>query len=129
MKLFRMKHLFYILTISSYIFSEICCAQSVWTPIFKDKEVTVFTDENTYFEPSGKVMLWSKNITKDKVVYMHYQIQCKPKKVFRIMTINAEDKKTKKRIPMQFSDVVVELNKAPPKSPAAAVVNSICGLK
>lgn len=127
--MFHMKHLVYFCLLSLSIFSVSASAQTAWKKLYQDQDVTVLVDESTYFDPTGKVLLWAKNMTKDKFIYTQYQIQCKPKKVFRIINVNAQDKVTKAYTPIGLSSVVTQMQVAPPKSPAEYIVNSVCGQK
>lgn len=125
--MFHMKHQKSLFFIGILFFYQITHAHDQWAQIYKDKEVTIFIDSGSYFDPTGKVMLWAKNVIKDKVVYTQYQIQCKPKKAFRIMTVNAQNKQTKAPIAMQLGADIYELHSPPPKTPAEYIVNSVCG--
>lgn len=127
--MFHMKHLVYFSILFISVFNASAYAQTAWKKLYQDRDVMVLVDERTYFDPTGKVLLWAKNITKDKFIYTQYQIQCKPKKVFKIINVNAQDKTTKAYIPIALGAVVTQMNVAPPKSPAEYIVNSVCGQK
>ena len=120
---------FFCFVVIQFYGLSIAYASSSWTQVYKDKEVTISVDEGSYFDETGKVLLWVKNGTRDKWIYVRYQIMCKPNKVFRIVAINAQDKKTNKVIPIQLGDGMNELHQAPKKSPAEVIVNSVCGKK
>lgn len=125
-----MKHLHCLfISIVLVLTSATAYSKTNWQQVYKDKDVTVLVDQSSYFDETGKVMLWAKNITKDKIIYVRYQMQCKPHKLFRILAINAQDKKTNKMLPIQLGDGVNELHQPPKKSPAEFIVNSVCGKK
>lgn len=125
-----MKHFtFFCFVVIQFYGVSIAHATSSWTQVYKDREVTISVDEGSYFDETGKILLWAKNITKDKLIYVRYQIVCKPNKAFRIVAINAQDKKTNRVLPIQLGDGMNELHQPPRNSPAEMVVNSVCGKK
>ncbi|MFT4021947.1 MAG: hypothetical protein QM666_10560 [Acinetobacter sp.] len=99
-----------------------------WDQIYKDKTLTLLIDRGIIFENKSQTMLvWAKNLTSKKIVYTQYQIACVPQPKFKILVVNAKDKKTGKDSQMLLGDQPMDMHKAPKNSPAEKVVNAVCG--
>ena len=73
------------------------------------------------------MLVWAKNVTSQKIVYTQYLVQCKPTEQFKIVNVDAKDKRTGKAIDMMLGEQPVGMHKAPARSPAEYVVKAVCG--
>ena len=102
-------------------------AATTWTSIFKDKNIEIQLDNGSLLTPQGTINVWAKNITQTKIVYMQYEVQCKPQKRFNIIAVNAKERKNNKDVPIRLAAKKTSLHTAPHNSPAESVVNAVCG--
>ncbi|WP_111896233.1 hypothetical protein [Acinetobacter sp. MB5] len=103
-------------------------SKTTWQTISKDKNIEIQLDRNSLVIPHGTMTIWAKNITKTQIIYMLYEVQCKPQKRFNIIAVNAKERKNNKDIPIRLAAKKMELHSAPRNSPAESVVNAVCGV-